>query len=418
MLFQAPVISAEEEEVIDEIETIRKQLHIPGPRLQEWPGLPWRAIHAQAMQPVSEDAGAADAKVPAALSADVAGYRAALTFALQLADMRDFQYDEGSFRALHYLMLSHDPSKSPGQWRRDAMSVRRDPSADFLFKRDTANDILYKAPHPTAVPQLMATLIASLNAGDDNSVLIRAAMAHLNLAAIHPFADGNGRMARALHTLVLAREGISLPAFASIDEYLSVHSTEYEQVLRQVQGGAWQPSRDTRPWIRFCLRAHWIQARTLLRLTREYDRLWDTLEQEVRQRGLPARTIFALTQAALGSRVQCAEYESTAGVSAQAASRDLRRLAEAGLLVATNGKRRTVLSCRRAGERDLRAHPRAAGCGRRPVCNARRSGIKPPTVSVGCVPLTSYDDTVSRPASSLFIASLRRGAGNAPDACS
>jgi len=47
----------------------------------------------------------------------------------------------------------------------------------------------------------MAELIASLNARDEVPVFIRAAMAHLNLAAIHPFRDGNGRMARALQNL-------------------------------------------------------------------------------------------------------------------------------------------------------------------------------------------------------------------------
>ena len=42
--------------------------------------------------------------------------------------------------------------------------------------------------------------------------MTRAAMGHLNLVMIHPFSDGNGRMARALQTLVLAREGILAPS--------------------------------------------------------------------------------------------------------------------------------------------------------------------------------------------------------------
>ncbi len=42
----------------------------------------------------------------------------------------------------------------------------------------------------------------------------------LNLVLIHPFRDGNGRMARCLQTLVLAREGMVSPIFASIEEYL------------------------------------------------------------------------------------------------------------------------------------------------------------------------------------------------------
>lgn len=184
----------------------------------------------------------------------------------------------------------------------------------------------------------MAELIASLNARDEVPVFIRAAMAHLNLAAIHPFRDGNGRMARALQTFVLARDGISAPPFASIDEYLSVNTGEYYRILDEVDEGGWQPERDARPWVRFCLTAHWLQARTLLRRTEEYDRLWDELERDVKHRGLAERTIFALAGAAIGGSLTAALHQSTAGVSAREAGDDLERLVEAGLLVATSDK--------------------------------------------------------------------------------
>jgi Fic family protein len=45
-------------------------------------------------------------------------------------------------------------------------------------------------------------------------------MAHLNLVMIHPFRDGNGRMARCLQSVVLAREGVLSPVFMSVEEYL------------------------------------------------------------------------------------------------------------------------------------------------------------------------------------------------------
>jgi Fic family protein len=163
-------------------------------------------------------------------------------------------------------------------------------------------------------------------------------MAHLNLAAIHPFRDGNGRMARTLQTFVLARDGISAPPFASIDEYLSVNTGEYYRILDEVDEGAWQPERNARPWVRFCLTAHWLQARTLLRRTEEYDRLWDELERNIRHRGLAERTIFALAGAAIGSSLTAALHQSTAGVSALEASDDLERLVDAGLLVATSDR--------------------------------------------------------------------------------
>ena len=94
-------------------------------------------------------------------------------------------------------------------------------------------------------------------------------MAHLNLVMIHPFKDGNGRMARALQTLVLAREAILAPEFSSIEEYLGRNTPAYFDVLGQVGGGKWQPERDARPWVRFVLTAHYRQALILERRPRE-----------------------------------------------------------------------------------------------------------------------------------------------------
>ena len=338
MLFQTPPITEREAEVIDKIEAIRRQLNLP--RLREWPGLPWRAIYARGFganlagyNVLSEGAIAAAEKEEPAASSEAwsvaSSYRAALTFVLQLADDPDFTYDEGIFRALHYMMMAHDPAKTPGRWRRGSMTVYREASGH----------IVYRGPAAQLVPALMAELIGSLNGSDDSPVIIRAAIAHLNFTAIHPFLNGNGRMARALQTLVLARHGISAPAFASIEEYLSVNHVEYEKVLLEVTGGAWPPARDARPWIRFCLTAHLHQATTLLRLTREYDRLWDELEREAMRRGLPERMISALAEAAIGSRLGSPEYRSAAGVSARVANSDLKRLVSEGLLVAASDKR-------------------------------------------------------------------------------
>jgi Fic family protein len=338
-LFQTPSITEREAEVIDEIDTIRRQLNLPG--LREWPGLPWRAIHDRILQAsknpalsnvLFENAGDVENGEPGAENSDAwsaaPGYHAALSFVLQVADAPDFAIDEGTIRALHYMMAGHDPENAAGRWRRGSISVREDSSGKAM----------YRPPHAKFIPALMAELIASLNARDEVPVFIRAAMAHLNLAAIHPFRDGNGRMARALQTFVLARDGISAPPFASIDEYLSVNTGEYYRILDEVDEGAWRPEGDARPWVRFCLTAHWLQARTLLRRTEEYDRLWDELERDVKRRGLAERSIFALAGAAIGGSLTAALHQSTAGVSAREAGDDLERLVEAGLLVATSDK--------------------------------------------------------------------------------
>jgi len=341
MLFQTPPITEREAEVIDQIDIIRTQLNLP--RLREWPGLPWRAIHDRILQasknpalgnlffenagPVEDDEPGAedDEPVPEDAWAGAPGYHTALSFVLQLADASDFAIDEGIIRALHYMMVGHDPEKAPGRWRRGAIQVTHNPSGK----------IVYAAPHAKLVPGLMAELIASLNTRNEIPVFIRAAMAHLNLAAIHPFLDGNGRTARTLHTFVLARDGITAPPFASLDEYLAVNTDKYYKVMDDIDEGVWRPERDARPWVRFCLTAHLWQVRMLMRRTREYDRLWDELEHEVRRRSLPDHMTSALAQAAIGGSLTTAHYESAAMVSAREADDVLECLVKAGLLVAT-----------------------------------------------------------------------------------
>ena len=68
-----------------------------------------------------------------------------------------------------------------------------------------------EGPEYEYVPSLIDELIDELAQDRDGPPLVRAAMAHLNLVLIHPFRDGNGRMARCLQSLVLVREGSVIP---------------------------------------------------------------------------------------------------------------------------------------------------------------------------------------------------------------
>jgi Fic family protein len=189
------------------------------------------------------------------------------------------------------------------------------------------------------VPPLMSERMTSLNAASSLPVMVRAALAHLNLVMVHPFSDGNGRMARALQSFVLAREGILDPTFSSIEEYLGRNTQAYYDVLAQVGQGAWHPENDPLPFVTFCLTAHYRQAETLLRRHEEMERLWALLEQEATRKGLPERAMLALSDAALGFRVRNATYRTAAEISDPLASRDLRAMVDAGLLV-PHGERR------------------------------------------------------------------------------
>ena len=127
--------------------------------------------------------------------------------------------------------------------------------------------------------------------------------------------------------------------FSSIEEYLGRNTREYYDVLAEVGGGTWQPTRDTRPWIRFSLRAHHRQATTLKRRAEYYHRLFDEVEVQVKRLDLRDRCISAIAEAALGYKIRNATYRNSADVSEVTASRDLKTMVEAGLLLPEGSKR-------------------------------------------------------------------------------
>jgi Fic family protein len=193
------------------------------------------------------------------------------------------------------------------------------------------------------VPGLIEELVEYLNDGDNcPHALVKGAMAHLNLVMIHPFSDGNGRMARCLQTLVLGREGILEPEFSSVEEYLGRNTQDYYNVLARTGEGSWHPKNSTRDWIRFNLTAHFRQATTLIMRTRLMDVLWQELDLEISRHGLPPRLIFAVADGAIGYRVRNASYRNIAELSDILASRDLKAAVDAGLLVAIGERRGRV----------------------------------------------------------------------------
>lgn len=346
MIYATPSLSAADEHVLDQIETVRRdlQLYLRTPR--RWYGSLRRATVARSVQgsnsiegyhaSVEDVAAVLEGEEPLDADEDtrhaIAGYRDAMTYVLQLAPTQT-AIDASLVKALHFMMLKHDLTRNPGQYRPGAVWVQNDDG-----------EAVYHAPDREQVEPLVAELLDDL-ATTDAHPLVAAAMAHLNLVLVHPFSDGNGRMARCLQTFVLARDGLLAPEFSSIEEYLGRNTSAYYAVLAEVAQGSWSPQRDARPWIEFCLTAHQRQATTLLRRVQEAEALWDGCEQIVARHRLPDRTVAALCDLARGWRYRRSLYvkvtRSATGtdISDAAATRDLAALASAGLVEAVGEKR-------------------------------------------------------------------------------
>lgn len=342
MLFKTPELGDQELAVVGRIEEVRRTLSY-AVASRRWTGSIRRMAQARAVQgsnsiegihvTVDDAIAAVDNEEPLDAGSEtwlaVTGYQTAMTYVLQLADDPHFSYSRDLIRSLHFMMLHHELVKHPGKWRPGPIYVRNEASGDTV----------YEGPAESQVNDLMHELVDALNGSQQPPTLVSAAMAHLNLVMIHPFSDGNGRMGRCLQTLVLAREKILAPAFCSIEEYLGKNQQAYYEVLAEVGAGAWHPERDARPWIRFCLTAHYRQAMHLVQWSRIYSRVWDALETIVNERKLPDRMLPALSDAAVGYKVRNPLYRKSAEISELTASRDLKALVGAGLLVAHGEKR-------------------------------------------------------------------------------
>ena len=310
---------------------------------RRWMGLLARMTRARALAGSNsveginvsdEDAIAAiDGEDPVSADRDtwraVTGYREAMDYILQRRQSPTFRISEDVLLAVHFMICQSDLTARPGQYRPGWVGVRD----------SRTGELVHEGIDRDQLEPLIQDLLDYVNDANMESVFLRAAMTHLNLAMLHPFTDGNGRTARCIHTAVLASDGIVAPTFSSIEEYVGRNQREYYSVLAEVGGGSWQPERNAKPWVRFCLSGHYRQAQTLLRRMRETERMYIELSTLVEANGLAERSTMALLHAAFGGMVRNASYRVSADISNNLASRDLKALVDANLLVA-KGERR------------------------------------------------------------------------------
>jgi Fic family protein len=163
----------------------------------------------------------------------------------------------------------------------------------------------------------------------------------VRVAGIHPFSDGNGRVARILASMVMYRGGFRLPEFTSLEEWWGAHLTRYYEALACL-GEAWDPDADVTPFVRAHVRAQVTQVEALSLRHATERAVWTALEDNVTEDlSGPPRWADALFDAFFGRGVSNRYYRALAGVGAATAASDLRRLTSAGLLATIGAGRST-----------------------------------------------------------------------------
>jgi Fic family protein len=335
MIYATPRRSPNLQGRIDDLDQLREALGLRVGQAGPWLGTLRRLVKASSVESstsiegfsVSRDEAIAivsGEEMPSPDDEDrmaVACYSQAMDHVGVLAGDPAFRWIDRVILDLHFDACYFQRDKSPGRWRTDPIGVT-----------GTGGRLIYEGPDADQVPSLMAEVVDWLAEGDlDAHIVVRAAMAHLHVVSVHPFRDGNGRIARIVQSLVLAREGLLSPEFGSIEEYLGGHTPEYYRVLQEVQGGRYQPDRDASAWVSFCVDAHLAQARQRLDQIEQAGARWSYLERLAEERGWPDRLVIALEQSLIGGTDRTL-YANEADVSAASATGDLRRLLDAGLI--------------------------------------------------------------------------------------
>lgn len=153
---------------------------------------------------------------------EVRGYYAALAQLEQFV-AQDHQMTEKVIQTLHGLVMSDGRTKVIPTPYRDGQNVIKD---------SATGAIVYMPPESKDVPILMQQLVAWIT--DNNTLLpcpLVAAIAHYQFATIHPYYDGNGRVARLLTTLILHLGGYDLKGLFSLEEYYAKNLLAYYRAI-------------------------------------------------------------------------------------------------------------------------------------------------------------------------------------------
>lgn len=212
-----------------------------------------------------------------------------------------------------------------GAWRDDTRGPMQVISGPFGSER-----VHFEAPAAARIEQEMAAFFGWFNSDDGTDLVLRAGIAHLRFVTIHPFEDGNGRIARAIADMMLARSEQSCQRFYSMSLQIRQERNVYYSSLEETQRGTLEITKWLE-WFLDCLgRAIDEAGRTLATVTGKA-RFWEshaTVSFNDRQRLLVNKLIDGFE-----GKLASSKWAKLAKCSQDTALRDILSLVECGVLV-------------------------------------------------------------------------------------
>ena len=212
-----------------------------------------------------------------------------------------------------------------GRWRDDKSGPMQVVSGPAGRER-----VHYQAPKAAALAREMNAFIDWFNDSDDVDSVLKAALAHLWFATIHPFDDGNGRIARAIADMALARSDNSAQRFYSMSAQIQQERNAYYDILERTQ----KADLDITPWLQWflgCLDRAFDGAETTLAAVLRKAGFWQKHQDETfndRQRAIIGRLLDGFK-----GNLTSSKWAQLAKCSQDTALRDIDDLVGRGILV-------------------------------------------------------------------------------------
>jgi Fic family protein len=251
---------------------------------------------------------------------EVAGYAALMETIF--SNWEHLPLTENHIKQLHGILLRHSTKdeRHRGQYKTLANHVEAfDPDGKSL-------GVVFETASPFDTPFQMAELVVetreALESGLVHPLLVIGSFV-VRFLAIHPFQDGNGRLSRALTTLLLLRSGYSYVPYASLESIIEENKESYYLALRRTQGTLKNDLPDWEPWVTFFVRA----------LHTQKGRLEKKIEREQLLEGdLPELSVRILELARERGRVTSGEILTLMGEKPGTVRNRLNELCERRLL--------------------------------------------------------------------------------------
>lgn len=221
-----------------------------------------------------------------------------------------------------------------GGWRDDRTGPMQVISGPIGKER-----VHFEAPAAERVENEMDAFLRWFNEPPDIDGVLRAALAHLWFVTIHPFDDGNGRIARAISDMALARSEDSSQRFYSMSSQIRLERRGYYRILERTQKGTPDIS-EWMEWFLACLGRAIDGAETTLASVLAKARFWQQVERvqlNVRQRRVLNRLLDGFE-----GKLTTSKWAKLAKCSQDTALRDITALVNDGILVRSSARGRST----------------------------------------------------------------------------